>query len=118
MALRRRSLAMIMPTDLRPALNGPKWAARMVVLTATNMANTHIYVTTADRDRFYPLTNGADVLWPAGPKFCPQARVIIFQRGRDQYPAIFDYLNSTRDFSPYDRLETAVAMFGVCKWLG
>jgi hypothetical protein len=121
--------AMIMPTDFAAfvALNGSMGVGSEdggFSTYATNMANTHIYVTTADRDRFYPTSQmertiamaekaGAKILYRRlkGDHISSEAGI--------EYPAIFDYLEQhPRDFSPDTIVwETAVAMFGVCKWL-
>jgi hypothetical protein len=121
--------AMVMPTDFAAfvALNGYMGVGSEdggLPTYATNMANTNIYVTTTDRDNFYPtsqMQRSISMAEKAGAK-------ILYRRLTGQHsfsdiegelPAIFDYLEQHPRNSFPDTVvwETAVAGFGVCKWL-
>jgi len=91
---------------------------------AANMANTYMYVTTTEHDRFYPTSMmkrtvsmaekaGAHILYR---KLKGEHRVSDVE---GEYPAIFDYLDQHPRNSAPDTIvwETAVPEFGVCKWL-
>jgi predicted esterase len=121
--------AMVMPTDFAAyaALNGTMSTGSDeggFSTYAPNMANTHIYVTTADCDRYFPTDQmertiamaekaGANILYrKLKGEHIPS--IIDFE-----YADMFDYLeqhprNATPDTIVW---ETAVAEFGVCNWL-
>jgi len=121
--------AMTMPTDFAAfvSLNGSMGVGSEdggFSTYATNMANTYIYVTSADRDRYYPTSQmeraiamaekaGANILYHRlqGEHISSAAQI--------QYPAIFDYLEQHPRNSLPDTIiwETAVKGFGVCRWL-
>lgn len=121
--------AMVNPTDFAAfvPLNGHMGVGSEdgnLPTYATNMANTHLYVTTTDHDRYYPTSMmertismaeraGADILYR---KLKGQHR---FSDVEGEYPAIFDYLEQhPRNSSPDTIIwETAEAKFGVCDWL-
>ena len=121
--------AMIMPTDFAAfvALNGSMGVGSEdggFSTYATNMANTYIYATTADRDRYYPTSQMERTIAMAEKA---GARILYHKlKGEHissivqvEYPAIFDYLEQHPRNSFPDRVvwETDLAKFGACKWL-
>ncbi len=121
--------AMIMPTDFAAfaALNGSMGVGSEdgnLPTYAPNMANTNIFVTTADRDRFYPTSEMERTIAMAETA---GARIMyrrltgehISSIQEFDYSALFDYLEQHPRNTMSDTItwETATAGFGVCKWL-
>lgn len=121
--------AMVRPTDFAAfvPLNGHMGVGSEdgdLPTYATNMANTYMYVTTTDRDHYYPTSAmertismaekaGAHILYR---KLKGEHR---FSDVDGEYPAIFEYLEQhSRNSSPDTIIwETAEAKFGACDWL-
>ncbi|UCC81266.1 MAG: hypothetical protein JSW64_07900 [Candidatus Zixiibacteriota bacterium] len=121
--------AMTMPTDFAAfaALNGSMGAGSGegdFSTYAPNMANTHIYVTTANRDRYFPtaqMERTIAMAKKAGAKIL--YRKLIGEHIPSivdfEYSEMFDYLGQhPRNSSPDTIIwETAAAEFGICNWL-
>jgi predicted esterase len=91
---------------------------------APNMANTYVYVSTADRDRYYPTSQmelAIRMAETAGAKILYHKLVgeHISSLAQIDYRDIFDYLEQHPRNSPPDSIvwETATQEFGVCNWL-
>jgi predicted esterase len=121
--------AMIRPNDFAAfvALNGSMGVGSEdggFSTYAPNLANSYMYVTTADRDRYYPTAQMERTI-----SMAEKAGANISYRRlkgehtssivETEYPTIFDYLEQ-HPRNPFPNAivwETATPEFGLCKWL-